>query len=554
MSKNIFALDKNIGARSISNKSAYIGEGNTLKLDETKHLYWKPMDIGSWSIIEHSNNSWSSENPMWSFGTITPEGHYLDLPFKKGDICYLSLALLKYDPNTQMHVDGETVTGYVRITEAISTELSDDGTHTITPGILEWEALTYFPPQRNTGPDGNPPYSASYSFTQAIPYYPFENLAFSYDSTGTKLTNLYYYQDEWGNKCYSVYDSRSNGGKYWPNYKAAENTTGVLPTDDPLWTALRIEAEQHLPVAQDGMRKSYTEGTYSFNSGEDNIAFGNNVSTLGRFNVGIRNNSFAAGARNFIRGVDAVAIGLNNTVTGQCAIGFGEGGQAIGYGSLTIGDHNVATNFYSVAGGYQCKSYGYASFTFGFFNTIKGEKSAAFGANNEVFGNNSFVAGAGNKANRSFTIIAGQQNTVESEQGGAFGYLNTVVGNRSFAFGRNNTINNRDSIVLGFSNQADYAANFIMGHRCKASHDYQIVLGRGNLPNTKGILVVGAGGYTDAEAAKDKNAIVIKNNGRVECPQGLTLYAPADANGNQKKFMLKVDNNGNLSTEQVWDS
>lgn len=545
MSKNIFALDKDIGSRAISNKSAYIGEGNTLELDETKQLYWKPIDIGSWSVTEDSNNFWSNENPMFSFGVIQEEGYYMDLPFKKGDICYLSL---------QTYADEKTITGYVKITEAISTKLSDDASETIEYGILKWEALTYFPPKQNIDPNTTPPYSISYSFTQVIPYYPFENLAFSYDSTGTELTNLYYYQDEWGNKCYSVYDSRSNNGKYWPNYKANENTSGVLSADDPLWTALRIEAEQHLPVSQDGMRKSYTDGTYSFNSGEGNIAFGNNVSTLGRFNIGIRNNSFAAGARNFIRGVDAVAIGLNNTVTGQCAIGFGEGGQAIGYGSLTIGDHNIATDFYSIAGGYQCKSYGYASFTFGFFNTVKGEKSVAFGANNEVFGNNSFVAGAENKASKSFTIVSGQQNTVESEHGGAFGYLNTVVGNRSFALGKNNIINNRDSITLGLNNQANYAATYIMGNRCKASHDHQIVLGQGNLPNTKGILVVGAGGYTDSEVAKDKNAIVVKNNGRVECPQGLTLYAPADANGNQKKFMLIVDSNGNLSTEQVWDS
>ena len=529
MSKNIFALDKDIGARSISDKSAYIGKGNTLELDETKQLYWKPIADVCYSIKKKIDPSmgaleYETSDTAWCYYEETSS-----VSFNVGDILYF---------------ESNEWTGTVEVIYAVTGD----------PGRAEFKIIS--------GPDFQEPlgfYVTTYSVTE---YYGFENLAFSYDSTGTQLTNLYWYMDKWGNKCYSVYAN----SECWPNWNqdTSEGAFGQLfdnagnISEDKdikhLYRALRIEAEQHLPVAQDGMRKSYTEGTYSFNSGEGNIAFGNNVSTLGRFNIGIRNNSFAAGARNFIRGIDAVAIGLNNTVTGQCAIGFGEGGQAIGYGSLTIGDHNTATDFYSVAGGYQCKSYGYASFTFGFFNTIKGEKSAAFGANNEVLGNNSFVAGAGNKSNRSFTIIAGQQNTVESDQGGAFGYLNTVIGNRSFAFGKSNIINNRDSIVLGFSNQADYAANFIIGHRCKTSHDYQIVLGRGNLPNTKGILVVGAGGYIDSETAKDKNAIVVKNNGRVECPQGLTLYAPADANGNQKKFMLKVDNNGNLSTEQVWDS
>ena len=519
MGKNIFALDKNIGARSISNKSAYIGEGNTLELDETKQLYWKPIADANY-FEENRMKITLSIGELTYLTSSTMKCHYEDtssVSLSIGDILYF---------------ESEQWTGVVKVTRA------EDG----DPGVAEFKVIL-----GPTVPSNLSTYVTTYLLSV---YYPFENLAFSYDNNDTALTNLYYYTDEWGNKCYSIYENSD----YWPNYKNRENGQGILPSDDSLWTALRIEAAQHLPVADDKYRESYTEGTYSFNSGEGNIAFGNNISTLGRFNIGIKNNSFAAGARNFVRGTDAVAIGLNNTVTGQCAIGFGEGGQALGYGSLTIGDHNTATDFYSVAGGYQCKSYAYAAFTFGFFNTVKGKHSAVFGANNLVYGTNSFVTGSGNTSKNDFSIVSGQQNTVESAHGGAFGYLNTVVGPRSYVFGKSNILLGRDSTILGINNTSEFNYTHVMGIRCKTSHDYQIVLGRGNLPNTKGILVIGAGGYTDAEAAKDKNAIVVKNNGRVECPQGLTLYSPADDSGNVRKYMLKVDRNGNLSTEQVWDA
>lgn len=593
MSKNIFALDKNIGVRANGNKGAYLSDSEFLTQELPDKVYWKPIVEDYYNVGEPiftTKAGIEAANLGASFCLI------------EYDKCYTGeLYAVANNKIYKVNVECESV--FIDLVAPTN--------------------VTYYHRADIPVPDGT---EIKFYETEPIKQYNFENLAFTTDSTDTLLENLYTYIDKWGNKRYSLYQDYT----LCPDFPIDENgniiegsSVDEVPTNDPIWTAIKLEAAQHLSWTgkNDALRRSYTEGINALNIGQQNIVFSDNTSAFGEKNLSLQKGACTIGSRNFVRSIDGAAIGLNNIVTGRYAVALNEGGHALGYGSLAFGDHCKALDYYDVAGGFQSVAKGNTSIAFGryvtasgfgavalgeltvadgrfcivggnknecyggyslvagvknivkgFHSIVCGERNTVNGAasivggigntntgdwglltgtKNNLGGNNSAVIGTGNTNNgRNGSLVAGQGNTNEGERSSIVGGINNYIAaaaSDSLAFGSHIKIAKADNVAIGTTIESENTQCWSIGRRLKTAGDRQMILGIGNEEDPNAMLIIGAGHNNDTDPnAKRINALTVRQyTGNVEIPRPV-LISPS---GN--KFLLKVSDDGTLSTGRM---
>lgn len=293
--------------------------------------------------------------------------------------------------------------------------------------------------------------------------------------------------------------------------------------------------------------------------GYASLAFGDHCKALNYYDVAGGFNSIAKGntsiafGRNVVAsGFGAIALGQLTVADGRFCIVGGNQNECFGDYSFVAGLQNIVNGTQSIVGGLENTVDGNASIVCGMNNTNKGHRGLIAGSQNTLEGNDSAVIGTANtNKGRNGSIVAGQLNVNEGERSSVIGGINNYISKEasdSLAFGSNITVGKKNSLAIGTNIQSDNVQCWIMGRRLKTARDRQIILGIGNEEDSKAMLIIGAGSNNDTDTnAVRLNALTVRQNtAYVEIPK-LILVSP-----NKNKFMLKVSDDGTLSTERMY--
>ncbi len=293
--------------------------------------------------------------------------------------------------------------------------------------------------------------------------------------------------------------------------------------------------------------------------GYASVVFGDHCKALDYYDVagGFQsvakgNTSFAFGRNVIASGFGAVALGQLTVADGKYCIVGGNKNECFGDYSFVTGLLNIVNGEHCIVGGQKNVVDGTASIVGGISNTNTGRWGLMSGTQNSLGGQNSAVIGAGNLNNGiNGAFVAGQQNKNEGERSSIIGGISNYISasaNDSLAFGNNVRIEAPYSIGIGTNIQSDDRQCWSIGRRLKTARDRQIILGIGNEEDSSAMLIIGAGSNNDTDTnAIRLNALTVRQTtGYVEIPK-LVLVSP-----NKNKFMLKVSDDGTLSTERVY--
>ena len=339
-------------------------------------------------------------------------------------------------------------------------------------------------------------------------------------------------------------------------------------------------------------RDNITRGEASANIGIKNYVTGAGCVAIGRENVAGGEHSIAFGANCKAIGKYASAFGAKSVATDAQSTAFGENNKCYGGAAFVCGKLNTvkaATGNVSFVCGENNTSEGRACAVFNLGNVTKGAYSAAFGGNNvveaqgsytlvggqsnTVSGNSCLVSGLRNVVSDNSCLVGGQNNTVSGNNCLVSGLSNTVSGSRILCFGQENSythefgdggiIGNQNiaggqyNFIIGFGNEStsDVSQQYMFGKYLKTTGYEQVAVGAYNAEDANARFIVG-NGTSDVRS----NALVVKKTGDVEIAGGITANGSITTNsiilnssteGSQKKFRITVDDEGNLSAEEV---
>lgn len=610
------AMDKLVGKKSKGENSAIFGSSSKKfeELELPDKIYYKPIvdEYCDEHIPIESRGQYYGT--MAGFGYIDGSFDYeaVDSSLSVGDICLLVGNV--YDESAA-GLEGKEFSGYVRITSVSNSDYGDGGYndygHIYFEAISKFpEATEDYSPVYSTDytlQKVKPLYKfENLTFTTNATDTLLEKLYTYTDKWGNKCYTVYedYAPDI------------ADGTTYNTDGTSRVSTVEEVSADDPMLKSIKYEAlfnkGTYFAVAEGDNSMSsgndnVASGDDTFSVGYRNIVLADGSTALGRYvlvrgvgangfglngkatgryaivfneggqalgyaslafgdhckalnyydvaggfqSVAKGNTSFAFGRKVIASGFGSVALGQLTIADGRFCIVGGNGNECYSDYSLVAGIENIVNGSRSIVGGERNTVDGVASIVGGVGNTNTGNWGFLSGTQNNLGGNNSAVIGTKNINNgRNGSFVGGQLNTNEGERSSIIGGINNYISasaTDSLAFGGQININGKNSIAMGTTINSDDVQCWCIGRNLKTSRARQMILGIGNEEDAKAMLIIGAGSDNDVEGSTRKNALTVRQiTGNVEIPRPV-LISPS---GN--KFLLKVSDDGTLSTERVY--
>lgn len=126
-------------------------------------------------------------------------------------------------------------------------------------------------------------------------------------------------------------------------------------------------------------------GLFSFASGVNNVASGQQSTTMGSGNRASGTTSIAFGTGNNISGFNAIGIGNQNRATQQDALALGYKNYSTSGNSIAIGYQNQTSSFYGISLGTYLMSKYYAGVVLGIYNDTANAVSQGSNSLNRIF-------------------------------------------------------------------------------------------------------------------------------------------------------------------------
>jgi hypothetical protein len=165
------------------------------------------------------------------------------------------------------------------------------------------------------------------------------------------------------------------------------------------------------------------------NTSWDKINIGNFSFATGFNNQAKGNNSFASGDINISSGSSALTTGQANTASGNNSFASGKLNISSGFASITSGQGNTASADYTIAMGYQNTANAIDAIAIGSQNSATSIYATAFGASNTASGFASTVMGQSNSASGSYSLAAGRGTAAKAVGSTTLGYYNENTDN-----------------------------------------------------------------------------------------------------------------------------
>jgi hypothetical protein len=265
-------------------------------------------------------------------------------------------------------------------------------------------------------------------------------------------------------------------------------------------------------------------GLFSFASGYDVKASGNNSISMGLSTNAIGDGSIAIGYAVNSSGQSSTAMGYGTTVSGDrsTAMGgsttasgsystaMGGGTTASGENSTAIGAYTIASGNYSTgmginttasgenstAMGQFSKAIGYGSTAMGNFSKAIGSVSVAMGDSSIANGNNSTAMGYHTNANGYYSTSMGYKTIASSGYSTAMGAETKALNFNSTAMGSYSIAGGLSSTAMGYRTNASGENSTSTGYKTKAIGKNSVAMGDSSIAN--GISSTAMGGATTA--------------------------------------------------------
>ena len=300
-------------------------------------------------------------------------------------------------------------------------------------------------------------------------------------------------------------------------------------------------------------QSAHAEGDYTKATGSESHAEGGSTKAIGIRSHAEGNQTRAEGNYSHVEGYRTVAEGAQSHAEGLDSKTTAPSSHAEGNGTIASGDSSHAEGFESKATAPRAHAEGWKTEASGYNSHAEGNITIANG-------DNSHSEGYGTKAQSSSSHAEGYWTEAFGVYSHSEGADTKSIGEASHAEGYKSIANNLYSHAEGEWTEANGEASHAEGRYTTAEGKAQHVQGRYNIKDTenKYAHIVGNG---EKEDEVDGQGNVIKQNrsnahtldwsgnawfaGTVETT-GVILTSP-----NGSKFKLKVDDNGNLSTEKI---
>jgi len=153
-------------------------------------------------------------------------------------------------------------------------------------------------------------------------------------------------------------------------------------------------------------------GYYSFASGRDTKAKGENSTAMGTGTTASGTYSIAMGTNTTASGMQSTAMGSGTTASGTYSIAMGYVTNASGGYSTAMGASTTASGSQSTAMGYGTTASGFSSTAMGNYTTASGYYSTAMGAYTNASGISSTAMGGYTTAPSGYETVIGSYNTI----------------------------------------------------------------------------------------------------------------------------------------------
>lgn len=301
---------------------------------------------------------------------------------------------------------------------------------------------------------------------------------------------------------------------------------------------------------------SHTEGYLTYSYGLDGHAEGYQSIASGDYSHAEGYHSIALGSRSHAEGYYTEANNLYSHSEGDSTKANGEASHAEGYKSKTEahyahaeGDRTQAKGEASHAEGINTKALYQASHTEGEDTWSQGNRAHAEGYSTKANGGNSHAEGNNTIADGGNSHAEGQGTHAKAYASHAEGEQTKAYGDGSHAEGQATEANGKHAHAEGFASIANGENAHAEGNKTIASGKDSHTQGRYNIIDNNNTYAHIVGNGTNNDNRSNAHTLDWSGNawfaGTVETT-GVILTSP-----NGSKFKLKVDNDGNLSTEKI---